>query len=482
MSGDIAANAIEVINLSSSEMPETTLLIFPPWLDHLSEYPPLGICQLGAVLEQEGLPVSLLDLGLWKEEEWKARLIPKMNEVKPTLVGISAQTSMIMMGLKIAEFIKTTHPEIKILLGGPHPTARPNEALKKSFVDYVIRGEGEIPLLELALKKDITAIKGLSYKKDGKIIHNPLPPLIDNLNELPLPARHLLDLKQYAWFPEISLMSSRGCPFPCYYCFGKVFGKKFRGRSAEQVVKEMEYLNKKYGYTKFYFYDDVFTLNKNRVLEFCNLLFERGHKFEWRCLSRIDTLDDGNFERLKMMRKAGCIKIQFGIETGDPDLMKKIKSITQEQARRVVQAAKDAGIETKCYFMIGHPWDTKESVMNTIRFAKEVGSDLSLFSIVTPFPETKLWEMAKEMGIIIEEEDRDWSTFYVNSENMDDHIMRTYTLSTRDLIRFYKKGWRELYLKTMVDMFKNPAKLLKIIKTRGIITVARSFYRKIIVP
>ncbi len=451
------------------------LLIFPPFPDHLSEYPPLGIAYLAAVLEKEKIAVEVLDLGIYGPEEWKEHLSKKLAEVKPQFVGISSLTLMINLALEISKFIKTNYPQTKIVLGGVHPTVRPEQVLRNDSVDYVIRGEGENTFLELIQGDECSKIKGLSYKSGENMVHNPDRELILDLDALPFPALHLFDLKKYSWYPEINLISSRGCPFACYYCFNGVFGRKFRARTAENIIQEMELLNQKYGTTKFYFYDDTFTFNKERVIQFCNLLLEKKLYFEWRCCSRIDTLDP---ERVDLMKKSGCKKIHFGIESGDPTLIKKIKNITLEQAKQTIKMVNDTGMETRCYFMIGHPWDTKETIKHTIKFATDIDATVSQFSITTPFPNTQLWEMAKELGVI-SDDNVDWDKCMVNAERMCLPIMRTPTLTQEELLKYYNKAYRNWYLNKFFKALKNPKSMVKVLKRRGFLSLFKSAYKRI---
>jgi anaerobic magnesium-protoporphyrin IX monomethyl ester cyclase len=448
------------------------LLIFPPFTEQKSEYLPLGIAQLAAVLEKNNQKVDVLDLGLYDIDEWKSHLSKKLDEVKPDIIGISSLTTLYKNACDVARFVKEKSPNIKILFGGVHSTVQPDKILKEDFVDYVIRGEGEYSLLELVRGDDLDKIKGLSYKKEGKIFQNPNRELIQDLDSLPFPARHLFDLKKYSWYPELSLISSRGCPFPCYYCFSGTFGKKFRFRSAENIVQEIEQIIKNYGVKRFYFYDDLFTLNKERVIDFCNLIIKKNINIKWRCCSRIDTIDK---ERLDYMKKAGCEKIHYGIESGDPELIKKIKGITLQQAKNAIKLTRKAGIESRCYFMIGHPWDTKKTIKNTISFSKKIDADLVQFAITTPFPSTELWDIAKDMGVVNDK--------IVGSEDFslrgNKPIMRTETLSSEQLLKLYKKAERGYFRHKILISFMRPNQILKAIKRRGIIPVLKSLIQKI---
>ena len=452
------------------------LFVCPPFHDCKSEYPPLGIGHMAAVLEQVNLGVQILDLGVHDWDDWKQYLSERLDRVCPRWVGISALTSQIIISLDLARYIKERYPETKVVLGGSHPTVCPTTVLSHPSVDYVIRGEGEYIFQELIQGKELATIDGLSYKHNGRFIHNKQRQLIDNLDSMPFPARHLFDLEKYTWYPEMSLISSRGCPFGCYFCYKGLFGPKYRTRSPQNIIDEMVFLNKKYGVSQFYFYDDLFTIDKKRVLDFCKMLQEQKLNFKWRCCSRIDTLDK---ERIEAMAASGCNRIHFGIEAGDPVLLKKVKGLQVEKVKEIVKMVREAGIAIKCYYIIGHPWDTKQTIESTIQLARELGSADAQFSIATPLPSTGLWDEAEALGVIKERSNVDWSKLFVRGDMMKP-VMRTKTVSSEDLLKYYKKAVRRVYLDKLIYTLKRPKELVRIIRERGIVLPVWAFYRKVI--
>ncbi len=453
------------------------LFVCPPFHDCKSEYPPLGIAQMAAVLEQSKIGVQILDLGVYNWDDWKQHVSELLDRVHPRWVGISALTSQIIISCDIAKYVKERYPDTKVVLGGSHPTVCPTTVLSNPYVDYVIRGEGEYIFQDLFQGKELAAIDGLSYKHNGRYIHNKQRQLIDKLDDMPFPARHLFDLKKYTWYPEMSLISSRGCPFGCYFCYKGLFGPKYRVRSPQNIIDEMVTLNKQYGATQFYFYDDLFTIDKQRVLDFCKLLQEQKLDFKWRCCSRIDTLDK---ERIDAMAAAGCNRLHFGIEAGDPVILKKVKGLHIEKIREIVKMVREAGIAIKCYYMIGHPWDTRETIESTIQLARELGSADAQFSIATPLPSTGLWDEAERLGVINERSNVDWSKLFVRGDTLKRPVMRTKTVSSEDLLKYYKKAVRRVYLDKMLYTLKRPKEFMRIIRERGIVLPVWAFYRKVI--
>jgi len=449
-----------------------TLLIFPPFLDHKSEYPPLGIAYIAAVLQKEGVEVDVLDLSVFRPHEWKERLSIKLAKVDPEIIGISAMTFTYDAAIEVGKYVKETNPKAKVVFGGPHPTIYPDKVLKNQFVDFVIRGEGEFAFLELVKSlsdgNNLKNINGLSFRDDGNIHHNPDRELIQNLDELPFPSRDFLELEEYSFFPAMTLISSRGCPFNCYFCF-KMYGHKFRARSPENVVSEIEFLKEKYGSKNFYFYDDLFTYDKSRVMKICDLIEEKGLKIEWKCCSRVNTIDK---ELLIRMKRAGCSAIHYGVETGDTEIMKKIrKGITLEQVKNAIMMTKSVGIKAKAYFMVGHPWDTKETIEKTIRFAIGLNADKIQFAITTPFPKTELWNIAKEMKIVSDDM-TNWNRLLETGKHLNP-IMKTYTLSSEELLYYQRMADKMWYKRKMFYLLRHPKKLVRVVNERGVVPLIR---------
>jgi anaerobic magnesium-protoporphyrin IX monomethyl ester cyclase len=299
---------------------------------------PLGLAYLAAVLENAGFSVKILDC---PPLDYTYKDVKNYVEsLKPKIVGVSSTTLTINNALKIAEIVKEVSTEIKVFLGGAHASILDEETLAKSFyVDGVIRGEGEITFLEVVKKikegKSLNDTLGLTLKLGNKIVRFPDRPLIEDLDSIPYPARHLLPLDKYKAFgmkcPSISVLSSRGCPFKCKFCaVRKLFGNKFRARSPKNIAEEIKEIRERYKINYITFVDDIFTLNRERTIKLCDEI----KKFDviWDCETRVDMVNE---QLLKTMANAGCQSIFFGVESGDQNILNNMgKGITVEQIRK----------------------------------------------------------------------------------------------------------------------------------------------------
>lgn len=374
-------------------------LVSPKWNKKANDYPPLGLAYLAAVLEADDHEVQVFDFGLEPDtplEDDAARALA----FEPHLVGITAMTSVYHSALETATLLKA-YLGRPIVLGGPHATVYPHRVLNEApVIDYVVRGEGEETLRELVRAldngaRDVSAIQGLTYRHRGEIVSSPDRPLIDDLDALPFPARHLLDPKRYglrtpAGEPMITVLSSRGCPYNCSYCFKGIVGRTYRQRSPDNIIAELHQVIDRYGAHSFYFIDDLFTINLRRLEALTQQLIDEQLDVRWQCLARVDRV---NPEILKKMYAAGCRRIHYGIESGNQQVLDRIgKRIELSQVRQAVRWTHDAGIETKGYFMLGLPGDTAETMEQTVNLAVELDLDQTMFSLTTPFPGTRLWD------------------------------------------------------------------------------------------
>ena len=424
-------------------------LINPPQNTHYPQ-PPLGVALLAAILEKNGYPVKILDTNApgFTPEETAA-------SVKDAdAVGFTAMTPTIGTALKIAKHIKDTYPEKTIIFGGPHVTLMAEETLKSApYIDIIARGEADETIVKLIRALDEKTppdnIPGISYVKDDKIIHTPPQPIVTDIDSLPIPAYHLLPWQSYRphpphgmYRPFAAMVSSRGCPYRCAYCSKPVFGSKFRAQSAERVVSEMEYLNKKFGVREIAFYDDSFTLDKKRVHEICDKILEKKLKIAWTCETRVNLVDK---ELLKHMKQAGCYAIAYGIETAAPEIMKVIqKDITLEQVEKAVQAHKEVGLQVVGYFMLGSPGETPETIQQTIDFAKKLKVDFAQFSVTTPFPATELYEIYMRGRT----EPPKWEDFiYAGTDSRTTPVFESDKLTRQDLKTWTSKAYRSFYLR-----------------------------------
>lgn len=385
------------------------VFIYPREMDNYSH--PLGILYIASYLEKEGHKVKVIDNSLKDSIHDIALAACKKT---PDIIGISAATSQINMAIDIAREIKKIS-HIPIMIGGIHPTIMPYETAANGCFDYIIVGEGEHTTSELLraiqTNKEPKNIKGLLYKKNGKLIFTGHRPLIEDLDSLPPPARHLLAEDAYFAPPKIrafwanrtaNMMVSRGCPYGCIFCSNHLmFGRKVRFRSPEKIMEEIKDLKLKYNIDSLRFDDDTFTTNKEWAIKFCRLLRklckDNGWKaFRWTCQTRVNTVTP---EVLLEMKKAGCGEIDFGVESGSPRMLKILeKGITVEQVIKAFDMTRRFGILRGGTFIVGTPGETEADLRLTERLVKRIRPDFADFFFATPYPKTKLWEIAKEKG------------------------------------------------------------------------------------
>jgi len=363
--------------------------------------PPLGISYIASVLEKAGHDVKIIDivaLNLSTEEVQHL-----MCEFMPDVTGITAMTPTIHGALETARIAKE-NGSITVL-GGPHLSVFPQETLSYPFVDFGVNGEGESVMLELverlAQGLESDDVQGLIYRKNGIVCVNPSM-IVNDVDSLPFPAYHLLPMARYSSIiglhPVSTMISSRGCPYQCHFCFKQPSDKNIRFRSPERVVDEMEFLVDRYGIKEIMFYDDVMTAKRSHVVGICEEILRRGLKVKWEAPARIEHVDES---MLALMRKSGCIRLRYGVESGDEGILKLMnKGITLEQVKNVFRITKKAHIEDFAYFMIGYAHETPDTLQRTIDFALELDPDLVMFTVVTPLPKTPLYDLARREGLV----------------------------------------------------------------------------------
>lgn len=338
-----------------------------------------------------------------------------MKNIDYDVLCVSALTMNYEDGLEMAKIARQANPECITVFGGIHPTIFPDDVMLNKEVDFVCMGEGEYTVLELiqTIEKNekFDKIQGILYKDGGKVIRNESRPLIQNLDELPFPARELLPMSEYlsakvgrvAWelpSPSTSIITSRGCPFRCTFCSSHLtFGRRIRFRSPENVVNEIEYLIDRYRIKGISFVDDTFILDSKRISAFCKEIRSRGVDIEWMCMGRVDTVSK---DMLIDMKKAGCVSTGYGIESGSQRVLDEYikKGITLNEAEKAIKITKEAGITSVAYFMIGTPGETLDDINKTIDFAKKLNPDAVNFSITIPMPGTEMFDTANKIGNI----------------------------------------------------------------------------------
>lgn len=426
------------------------ILINPLWLKKKGNIwkkisscvPPLGLAYAASFLEKHNIEVRIIDAQA--EQMSLADIIQRIGRFDPLFIGITATTSIIDNGLEIARLCKNAFPKSKVIMGGVHPTVMAEEVLDNQSVDFIVRGEGELALLDLVQGRDVGSIGGVSYKLDGKIYHNDNRPVIENLDSLPFPAYHLLPMQKYypafgayKRLPAISMVTSRGCPGKCTFCYGDMLGGHIRQRSAQNIIDEIKFLKAKYGIKEICFYDDTFTVFKDNFKQFCRLLIKDKIHISWSCFSRVDFVDE---EMLRGMKEAGCHQIMYGIESADKEILKNInKRFSFEQANRVIDLTKKAKIDVRAAFMFGNPGETEETMRRTIHYAIKSSPDIVVFNITTPYPGTQMFKWAKERGYL---RTLDWTKY-----DLATMVMELPTVDSRTVEKYYKNAYKKFYFR-----------------------------------
>ncbi|MFH1452865.1 MAG: radical SAM protein [Armatimonadota bacterium] len=361
--------------------------------------PPINQVLTATLLKDEGHNAVFLDaLGL------KMTLEDVLKDIdKYEAVVLQTSTMTFREDVSVLKGLKAKNNKLITIVYGSHPSFMPEFSLEEG-IDFIIRFEHEFALRDLINRLERSGdwenVRGIGYKKDGKIIINPDYPFIEDLDMLPFPDRTLLS-KEIEYFnpivkrlPYTTMFTSRGCPAKCTFCTAPSFmGKKIRFRSAENVVKELEYVAS-LGYREVFFRDETFTVFKERNLKVCDQIIKRKLDLTWICNARVGTIDK---ETMLTMKKAGCHMIRFGVESGVQEILDNIKKgIKADKTIETFKIAKEAGMETHAHLMIGLPGDTKDTVNQTINFVKKISPTTATFGICTPYPGTELFEAVKE--------------------------------------------------------------------------------------
>lgn len=419
--------------------------------------PPLSLACIGGALLEKKHNVKIFDFNIHTTNS-NSRFIRQLEKFDPDFVGITFVTPLIKEADKITRIIKNRNKNIIIIGGGPHCSSFPESSLEETSLDVAIIGEGDFSITEIVGGKKFSSIKGIAYKKNRKIFINERREFIQDLDILPFPAYALYQIDRYKAPSAIArknpvawVETSRGCPYGCVYCNKSCFGRTFRVKSPERVVQE--FINiKKLGFGEIHLTDDGFTTDINRAKKICDLLIEKKVNINWSTITgiRVDRVD---LDLLKKMKKAGCYRVYFGIESGNQEILNNIKKgITLEQVRKAVTWSRQARLEVAGYFMIGLPGETKETMQDTINFAKLLNLDLAKISITIPLPATEMFNELESKKMI---KTHDWENFKFYSAPAT--IYNHPNLSWKTIEFYYKKFYREVYL--------NPRFIFKRIKS-----------------
>ncbi|MBU1006940.1 MAG: B12-binding domain-containing radical SAM protein [Candidatus Omnitrophica bacterium] len=368
-------------------------------------YPPLGLLYVaGFARENSSHEIKVLDAQA--EGMDYAQIEDRIRQEKPDIVGIQAFTFALIDVIRTAKIAKKVDKNIMVCLGGPHVNIYPEETISMPEVDFLVMGEGEVRFTKLlnALdkKERLEDIDGIFFKDGLRIVRSPAKGYVEDLDSLAFPARGLTPYEKYYSLlakstPVTTMMTSRGCPFRCLFCDRPHLGKKFRSRSAANVVKEMEACVKM-GIREFFLYDDTFSVDKKRAHDICDEILKKGLDIGWDIRTRVDTVDE---DLLRKLKKAGCERVHYGVEAGTKEILKVLrKDIDLERVKYIFKKTKSLGMTTLAYFMFGSPTETKDQILKTIDFAIKLDPDFVHFSITTPFPATELYYLGLERGIL----------------------------------------------------------------------------------
>lgn len=466
------------------------LMLNPPFLKNFSRqsrspcvakggtlYYPYYLAYATGALEKAGFKPKLIDAVAkkWSHED-TVRFVEKF---KPDLIVLDTSTPSIINDVKVASEIKQTLPETHISLVGTHPTNLTEETFSMSdSIDSICRGEYDYTVVDLAHtleeEKPLDSVLGLSFRKGKKIKHNRPRPLIKDLDELPFVSdvykRHL-NIEDYFYasvrHPQVTILTARGCPFNCSFC-NIPFKASYRARSVENVVDEFEYIQNELPEVKeVMIEDDTFPVIKKRTLELCELMIKRGIHLPWSCNARVDV----DFETLKKMKKANCRLLCVGFETPTQKVLDSIHKRTTKQLQLdFMKKTREIGLLVHGCFIFGLPGDTKQTIRETIEFAKELNPDTAQFYPMMIYPGTEAYEWAKKNGYLTTEDFSKWLT----PEGLHNTVISRPDLTNKELVELCDQARREFYLRPayifskLKQMIITPQEAKRILKSTGV--------------
>jgi anaerobic magnesium-protoporphyrin IX monomethyl ester cyclase len=432
-----------------------------PWI-HGRRFQPIGLAYVAAALEKSEFQVEMLDNYLLEKPIDEVKLMIK--RLRPEIVGITCGSATYSRCVETAKAVKETRPSCKVVVGGWHPSYKPESMLQHPEIDYVVMGEGERAMTELATyisegEKDggIAKIAGVAYRHKGKMVKNPQR-FISNLDDLPFPARHLLPMHLYERAIEFlnvkpvdNMSIARGCPYNCAFCeIRQLWGTTVRTFSPHRVLEEIKHLMTNFGTKGIYFINDNFTMRKKETAELCTLIQKEKLDIDWVCDTRADLISR---DLLKEMKAAGCKTIWFGGESGSPRILKKLnKNITLEQTEHALKMCREEGIKTACSFLLGTPGETAEDMKATFKFARKLDPDWCRFNIFVAVPGSILYEEVMQKG------------FYDHVDDFAAYV-KTDDFNYESLLEVQKRFHRTFN--------RSPKRVLRKIRNEGFLTVLK---------
>ena len=414
------------------QQPTESLLVIPP-------LPPTDLMYLAAVAEKAGAEAKIVDYSQGGNFE------ADLREFQPDYLLVNVATPTFKTDIEALTIAKEICPNIvTIAKGAAFMTLAQDVMYYVKDLDFIIYGEPEETLRELIIGVAPYRVLGLYYRDDIRVKFSGARPFNDNLDALPFPARHLVDNNLYrrpdTGEVQAVIKVSRGCPYHCFFCLATpVSGNKVRKRSPQNIVEEIKECVEKYNIRNFLFWSDIFNIDKHWVMELCQLIIDSGLDIVWSANTRADTADE---EMAEMMYKAGCRLVSIGVESGSQEMLDHIgKNITLDDVRITVKIFKKFGIRIYNYFVIGLPWETEDTIEDTIDFAIELDSDFISFYTATPLPGTKFYEYAKENNLI------DSNTSFKNAYYYP--AVKTHYLTKEQVFELHKKALKRFYLRPM---------------------------------
>ena len=427
--------------------------------------PPLGLASLAATLKDANIPVEIIDCqgsNLNKEEFEKL-----IKEKDPLIVGLGPMMTPAVEGIYEAAAICKKHG-CMVVVGGPHLSIYPKETVMNKNIDYGINGEGDLAIVQLVTALfsggDFRLVPGLVWKEKDEVKMNPAT-IVANLDDLPVPAYHLLPMQQYGSIighhPTLTMMVSRGCPYQCGFCYKTPSDKKTRYKSVSLVIKEMKVLIDEYGAKEIMFYDDTLTLKKDYIMELSKEIKKQGLKVHWEAPTRVNHVDE---ELVKEIASSGCLRLRMGVESGNEHIRKIMnKNITNEQILTAFSLCKKYGIETFAYFIMGYVEETPETMQETINFAVKLDPDFAMFTTATPLPKTDLFRRAIEKKLIDPEYWKNY-TLQIDQERMPFMVKDADKWTSKAYKKFYFRPsfvLKKLWKMRDIDTFKKYWKAFK---------------------
>ena len=406
--------------------------------------PSLGIASVAAYCRQHDISPFIIDMRL--QHQTIESILNYISLNSPVLVGITAFTTEIASADMIASLIKEKYPDIPIVVGGPHSSQIPKETLDEfKNIDIIVVGEGERALVELTElinnNESIENVEGITYRKNGELVITTARQPFSDINELSFPAWDLFELSHYNKIFPIS--TSRGCPYRCYFCTPNYLGKKIRVKNYLKIVDELCWLVDSFGAAQIQFADATMGLLKDEAILLCEEIIKRGihNKISWDCEIRADSV---SITLLKKMKEAGCGFLAFGVECGNEKILKDVvkKGETKEQIKNAVKMAKSVGLKVRCFFILGHYTETKETIKETIKFALELNPDALSFGLMVPNPGSEFRKLAEQGAGGLKILHNNWT----NYQQFNYDCLTSTNFSTSELKKWQSNAYFTFYM------------------------------------